>query len=169
MKSGIFHKGGLKGRPLARDNQDYVIYFFKDLVSFILVATSYLISEKPQEYLRYYISAFDRAINNIDELKFIVSYYRSKTSSNKLIRIKKDLEDIKSKLTSKPVIALPPRFKEGGDNVDSLIRLFKQQLPPTTSEKVISEAILTILHTFNIFFIGSEGISQRMKRMKRAK
>jgi len=169
MKSGIFHKGGLKGRPLARDNQEYVIYFFKDLISFILLAASYLISQKPQEYLRCYIEAFDRAIKQIDELEFIVSYYRSKICSNKLIRIKKDLEDIKSKLTTKPVIAMPPRFREGGDNIDSLIRLFKRDLPPTTSGKVISEAILTLLHTFNIFVIESEGIRQRMKRMKRAK
>jgi hypothetical protein len=30
MKSGIFQKGGLKGRPLIRNNLDYVIYYFND-------------------------------------------------------------------------------------------------------------------------------------------
>lgn len=167
MKSGIFHKGGLKGRPLARNNLDYVIYFFNDLVSFILLATSYLISEKPEEYLRYYTSAFDRSINQIDSLKSIASSYRSKRNFNKLIKIKSDLKDIKYNLLSRPVIALLPRFNEGGgDNIDSLIRLFKQQLPPATPDKVISEAISALLKAFNIF-IEPDVPRQRITRAKR--
>ncbi|MCX5888448.1 MAG: hypothetical protein NTY36_03235 [Deltaproteobacteria bacterium] len=167
MKSGIFHKGGLKGRPLTRNNFDYVVYFFKDLVSFILKTTSHLISEKPGEYHRYYISAFDRAINQIDRLRSIASSYRSKRSWNKLIKIKNDLEDIKSNLISKPVIALPTRLMEKEDCIDSLISLFKQQLPPTTPDIVISQAISTLLHTFNIFTVEPDAIRQRITRSKR--
>lgn len=167
MKSGIFHKGGLKGRLLTSNNPDYVFYSFNDLVPFILRATSYLISEKPGEYLRYYISAFDRAINQMDRLKLIASSYRSKRSWNKLIKIKEDLEDIKSNLISKPIIALPHRFRENEDFIDLLIRLFQGQLPPTTPANVISQAISTLLHTFNIFTVEPAAIRQRITRAKR--
>lgn len=167
MKSGIFHKGGLKGRPLSMNNQDYVVYYFKDLVATILRATSYLINEKPGEHLRYYISAFDRAINQIDRLKSIASSYHSKRNWDKLFKIKKGLEDIKSDLLERPDIALPPRFKDKEDCVDSLLCLFMSQLPPDTPDSVIYNAIFALLQLFSIFFIGVAGIRQRITRAKR--
>lgn len=166
MKSGIFHKGGLRGKPFARNNQDYVVYYFKDLLSSILLSTSYLVSENPSEYLRYYISTFDRAINQIDRLKSIAASYHSKRNWNKLDNIKNGLKDIKSDLLGKPVVAMPPRFKEKEDCIDLLIRLFQRQLPPDTPDNVISKAIFALLQLFNIFFIEMTGIRQRMTRAK---
>lgn len=120
MKFGIFYKGGFKGRPFSKHDIDYMIYPFKDLVHFILLATSHVISEKekPDEYLRYYNSAFDRAINTIGELEYIASCYRSKRNSDKLVKIMNNLEDIKLDLLKKPDIPMPHRLKEMGDSID---------------------------------------------------
>jgi len=168
MNSGIFYKGGLKGRSLTMNNQDYVVYYFKDLVYSILRATSYLVREKPGEYLRYYISAFDRAINQIDTLKSIISTYNLNKRSEKMDEMKEYLEKTKSIIVGKPVITLSHRYRDTiygqEDCVDSLIRLFKQQLPTDTPKNIISKAISTLLALFNIFFIGEAGIRQRMTR-----
>lgn len=166
MKSGIFFNGGLKGRPLTRNNPDYVIYFFKDLVYFILLATSHLVSEKPEEYLRYYTSAFDRSISQIDRLKSIASSYRSKRNFNKLVKLKTILEFIKSDILSEAVIAMPSGFKDSEDNIDLLIRTFKRQLPLNTPDLVISDAISTLFKTFNIL-VEVDAIRQRIARAKR--
>jgi hypothetical protein len=166
MESGIFHKGGLKGRPLTRNNLDYVVYFFNDLVYSILMATSYLISEKPKKYLHYYISAFDRAINQIEGLKYIALSYRSKRSCNKLTKIKEDLKNIKSNLLSSSTIALPSRLREKEDSIDLLIRLFKRQLQPNTPDSLIAKAIFMLLKAFNIF-VEPDAIRQRITRAKR--
>lgn len=165
MKSGIFHKGGLRGRQITRGNFDYIVYYFDDLISFILRATSYVINTKPDEYLRYYDMTFNRAMNQIDKLKLIAATYNSKRSWNKLHNIKSDLEDIKSELLKNPVIPLPSRLKGGGDNIDSLIYLFKRQLPPETPDLIIARAISNLLQTFKIY-VESEAIRQRMKRAK---
>jgi hypothetical protein len=162
MKSGIFHKGGLRGKPLS---QGYQVYYFKDLVATILRATSKIVKVKPNVYLRYYTSAFDRAINQIERLKSIALNYSSKRSKNTLDRIKRDLEKIKSEILAKPV-TLPSRFKEGEDTVDSLISLFKGGLPLNTPKRVISRAISILLSAFNIF-VEEEAIRQRMTRAER--
>lgn len=171
MNSGIFYKGGLKGKPLKRNNLDYMVYFFNDLALFILMATDYLIDEELDKRFRDLIlENFDSAINMLYKLKSIASVCLSKINMNKLENIMKDLEYIKYNILSISEIGLPiPLKKVMTDRIDSLIILFKKQLPPETPEKVISEAILTLLHKFNIFVIESEGIRQRMKRMKQAK
>lgn len=165
MKSGIFHKGGLKGRPLSKNNLGYVIYNFKDLISFILLATSYVTRQNPDEYLRYYNSSFDRAINQIERLKSIASNYSSKRNFNKLFKIKSELEMIKSNLISKPIIPLPPVSIEMGDSIDLLILLFKQELPAKTPELNIAEAISSLFDAFNIS-VEPDAVRQRMTRAK---
>jgi hypothetical protein len=72
MSSGIFYKAGLKSRPFSKNNLDYRIYFFRELVSFILHATSYITKEKPEVYLLSYNSVFDRVINQMTTLKWFV-------------------------------------------------------------------------------------------------
>ena len=84
--------------------------------------------------------------------------------------IRKYLEETKSKIIGKSVIALPPRFKKKEDCVDLLICLFQRQLlqlSPNKSAIIIPKAIFRLLQLFNIFFISEPGIRQRMIRAKR--
>jgi hypothetical protein len=103
MNSGIFYKGGLRGRPLKRNDQDYKIYFFNDLALFILMATNYLINEEEKVDKRFcdsFSKNFDSSINMVYKLKSIATVCRSKTNMNKLDNIAKCLEDIKYDLLS---------------------------------------------------------------------
>lgn len=170
MNSGIFYKGGLKGRPLKRNNLNYKVYFFNDLAFFILMATNYLINEEEKLDKRFcdlISKTFDSAINKIYKLKSISTVCSSKTNVNTLDNIMHDLEDVKSDILSKSYIGLPVSLKKiMSDRIDSLIILFKEQLPKDTPDFLISQAISTLLHTFNIFTVEPDAIRQRITRAK---
>jgi hypothetical protein len=170
MNSGIFYKGGLQGRSLKRNALDYKIYFFNDLAFFILMATDYLINDEEKLDKRFYdlISKnFDSAINKIYKLISIAEVSRSKRNVKKLGNITRELEDIKCDLLSKNDIRLPITLRIVMiDRIDSLINLFKEQLPDDTPDDIISQAISTLIHSFNIFTVEPEAIRQRMTRAK---
>ena len=77
MKSGIFYKAGLRGRPLPGKNS-YKVYFLKDFAKFILAATYFITSEltsgeflnKLEESFRD-LKPFDEAIEQIRKCETI--------------------------------------------------------------------------------------------------
>lgn len=167
MKSGIFHKGGLKGRPLPGNNTCKV-YFFEDLAYFILKASVFINSGELLERLEKSYrrsSPFDKAIKQIEELKYIANIYRSKRSLKKLTDIIKDLEGIKVDLLSKPKIVFSAKIRDMPDRLDSLISLFKKQLPSDTPTYNITVAISELLKSFNIY-IEQTTILRRIEREK---
>jgi hypothetical protein len=150
MSSKIFYKGGLKGRPLTRNNLDYKIYFFKDLAFFILMATNYLTNENFDNKLKDIIlDKFDSVLNKIDELKSIAIIFCFKANYNKLDKIKIKLEHVKSIMLAKPVSDLRTSLKNTADRVDVLIKLFQEQLPLNTPDSLISEAISILLEVIS--------------------
>ncbi len=176
MKSGIFHKGGIKGIPDKRGG--YKSWPLKDLALFILMANSLIVSHDMNEIMtklwkeehskreRSCISAIDNIIKEIDQLELDhTTVFLARGSLAKLIMVRKYLWSIKSDLMSKPCSKLPTDLREKGDRIDSIIDLFQEQAHPKTPDATISEAVSTLLKAFSIFMEPS-AIRQRMYRKK---
>ena len=165
MESEIFRDGGLKKEPSGN-------YPLKDLALFILKSSSIVFGPDLEEIFRDSISAFDRAIKLMKDLKFAVMAYRSKVHLKNLDRIEQELKNMKSDLLSKPQrklgFRLPKDLRDEPSRVDLLISLFKEQVPPDAYEShkySFAGNIETLLRLANID-VKRDAIAQRMYRKK---
>lgn len=165
MNSEIFFEGGIKGAPLLGQKGQYKVWPIKDLAYFILEASTRLLMPELREIIQGSISAFDETIKQIDRLEFTCTAYISKVNLKKLVKIKKELNEIKSDLTTKNLPSLPMDINGREDRVDTLLQLFQEQVP-RAPKSVISEAISLILKECLGFHITSSAVRQRIRRAK---
>ncbi len=173
MNSGIFYNGELKWRKV-RGKHDYKTLPIKDLAYFILEVASRLASEgwdkMWDKIIRdFIVSAFDVAIKQIAELENIVRRFRDqKINLRKLENTRRDLQEIKSDLESKPTPAAPRDIKADLKKTPSRIILLAnllQEQVPGVNPNTTGRAIKLLLAQFGAPGVEVHAILQEMRRL----
>ena len=172
MNSSIFHEGCLRNESPSRKTSTFKVYSVIDLTYFIMKASILIIKKDLEEIFQESISEFDTAINQIETLQFVAQFYRSPVSYNKLEKIIKQLNDIKSQLLNKPNpsklgFRIDKFWRQQPDRIDKLIELFEEQVPDAPPF-TIGRAIHKLLSQFGIPSTEA-AITQRIYRKNKRK